>query len=139
MSPFKDLFDNIKSTSDTEWIYQADDSTKLKVEGVGDIITTVGKLQNVSYVPQLRQNLFSTCSAARRGIFHVGHKKRVEFYRRGSLIFSAISKHDLFFIKIQPLSGHGAGRANAATLRGWHARFGHISNLTIECMSLITL
>jgi len=64
MSPIKAPLDSTKTTVDTEWIDRADDSTKLEVEGASDVVTTVGKVQNVLYVPQLGQNLLSICSAA---------------------------------------------------------------------------
>lgn len=133
MSPFKHLFTNLTmNNGGIGAVYLADDSS-MKVEGKGEILLKNCKLTNVIYVPELGQNLFSISAAASLGVTHVGLKDKITFYRNKKEVFTAFLRNNLYLIKLDALNVQ-RGSANAATLRQWHARFGHVSTEAIKWM-----
>jgi len=131
MSPFRELFTNYHEVEHPRQVELCDSSkTKLEVRGSGSIMTKVGKLSEVLYVPELGQNLFSVPAAAANGLNYVGSHDKIAFYHEGVKLFEATLKDQLYFIKFEPTNY----AANSATLSDWHARFGHASIDTIKKM-----
>lgn len=132
MSPYAELFSKMTSlTDEPKEIYLADDSY-VDVKGKGDIITTSGTLKNVLYVPSLGQNLFSMSTAAKI-LNYTGTEDKIVFFHQGKEVFTANKNGKLYLIKFNVIQTN-SGKANAATLKEWHARFGHVSMDTIKLM-----
>lgn len=64
MSPYRELFSEIRKSEDIRVVQLADENSNLQVKGVGDIVTDKEILRDVLYVLDLAQNLFSVRAAA---------------------------------------------------------------------------
>ena len=131
MSPFKELFSSMSQDYAIKHVQLADE-VSIAVEGSGSIVTKQGIISNVLYVPNLAQNLFSIAAAANAGITHIGTKDKITFYHKDEAIFTANMRDNLYVIKFDYVNQ--SGKAYAATLKEWHARFGHVAMDTIMRM-----
>lgn len=129
MTPYEHLFVNVKHGNYGN-VQMADESKCIKASGIGDIITKYGRLQNVLYVPELTQSLFSISAAANAGLNYVGQKDKIIFYHQDKELFTAHLEDKLYLIEFKINSP----QVKAATLNEWHARFNHASVDAIKLM-----
>ena len=133
MSPFRSLFETLESCAYPKTISLASKEGMMRVEGIGQVKTETLKLRQVLYVPELRTNLFSMSVGDNNGLSHTGSNGHITFFYDGSEVFRAKLEGNIYVTRFKPV-GSQLAIAGAATLREWHARFGHVSTDIIQKM-----
>lgn len=126
-----------------EYVYLGD-NTRLKVEGRGKILISRligdkwldGEINNVSYIPCLKKNLFSTGACTSNGYSITFNDNYAHILSKDKQIVACGIKqrNNLIRLLIEPKSKTTAHYASSASLKTWHERLGHVN-----CNSLTKL
>lgn len=135
-------FSQFKEYTDKK-VVQIANNECLAIRGVGSILIEAkvdGKweprrLENVLYVPDLKQNLFSTAAVTSKNFNMVITKDGCELLNKENKILATGFKDELNQLKMnfrRRIDEHA--NTAAASLQQWHCRLGHINTETIKKM-----
>jgi len=143
--PNKWIFDSGSSmhmTSNREWLdnivelenpinIKIGDGSHLLALAKGKVVTNIGIMDPVYYVPKLAANLFSASSVMKKGFEVVMREDKVELFKGNKLVATGTKEKSIFLMDIQVKS---IPVALTATKEEWHKRFCHVSSDLIEKM-----
>ena len=135
----------IHMTSNLEWItnYQPfeqaleialGDDRVIHAKGSGTIITTLGEMRSVHYVPDITYNLYSIRSATKNNLQVQFEDDRLIFSCQDKRIITGYYTQGLYRINLE-IKPCKEKALTAATIDEWHQRLGHVSIDTIKRMA----
>jgi hypothetical protein len=112
------------------------DGSAMEALGSGTVCFDKGKLTQVLWVPDLRENLFSVKQSMKQG-FNITFnttKQKVDLIKNGKVVMCGKELNGLFVLRIQP----GTNKTDqetalvGATIEEWHKRFAHANQGAIH-------
>jgi len=107
------------------------DGSQLFAVAKGIVVTNIGIIDPVYYVPKLTANLFSANSVIKKGLKVVMREDRVELFKENRLVATGTKEKSISLMDIQVIT---TTLALTATREEWHQRFCHVSSNLIEKM-----
>ena len=134
MTSRKDWLHSYQAFEIPKEIYMADDSHILAL-GSGSIVTTVGTMQEVLYMPDIGSNLFSIPSATRKGL-QIEYQGDQVIIRKGKeIMLVGELKHGLYVLEFEIIAPPSGNVFVARSLDDWHKCLGHVSKQVIKAMA----
>jgi len=95
------------------------------------------KLENVLYVPELRNNLLSVSTITKRGYDVIFNENRAFIKRKnGSTILTATKRDELYIVDEETNRAFAAKHETDENLLKWHQRYGHVNIYDLKKMKV---
>lgn len=134
MTSRQDWITDYESFGEPKNIFLAD-SDCIKAYGSGKVITTVGTLHDVYFVPKLMANLFSIVASTNKGLKAKYDVNSFELIQEDRTILKGVRQDGVYRLDFEIIAPNSEIALTARTLDDWHQRFGHVSTRVIESMA----
>lgn len=122
---------------DTEVMIRLGDDSIITAKGYGIVKTSIGDIENVYYVPEVKENLFSTVSAVKGKVWAKIDEEAITLFKGNKEIIKA-PKDDAYGVYVLHFDIYPKEQGKAmvaATLDQWHDKLGHVSKDKIKEMA----
>ena len=120
--------------ADNSVIVAKEEGTVLYRSGIEES-TVIMRMENVLFIPEMAQSLFSVCQAASKGVTTCFDKDGCSLMKNGELVGRGTRENGIFKLQFSEYQDHVTANV-VTTNKGllWHKRLGHLSEIAMKKM-----